>query len=356
MFLLSEEQAERPRTSKFSQLSKRDEGPEPDSVREMDRIRKLFDLPLVDSYDYRVEQSQKSIHASGELLRAIGGATYEHREGRGRPGGRSEATYLLDGLAQGLLAALFAGVSISTAPSGASRTTSEMLFTELMASISPSDSWALKLKHSGKVKERDYLITVEGVTERLVFRASSTDLLDRSFQQQNARELLPVSLTGRAKPRSLRGRRLKEQINSVIEDQSRRTRLALEYAAAPVSQALPPELRAEIKRKLEAVDIPNGSYSREGFSSGKFFYRFTQAQIKGRAYSLLFQRCSFCRSVCRLSIPHGSYEQQEAIWKLNEDSVYPWHSSICDSSRLTSARRSSMLYLTQAWEENWPLG
>lgn len=349
MFLLTSENLKR-ETALHKSLSAPVilEDPEHDAIAEIERFKKLFLHGTdVHRYGYSVEDSAKTAESSGERLRAIGAATYERSNALGCPGPLGGREWLIDGLAKNLLRNLLSAVTIRTAPAGALRkATAEVSFSELMRLIGSSSQWD-SVKSKANIREREYLISGEGIDERLIFLGHPLGLSPSTGMVSG------VKMWGRGKPRSLAGGNLKRAINGIFEDQNRRITLSYEYDQSPEANALPAPLRAEIKRALEAVGIPNGSYSREGFSSGKFPYRFTYAPIQDSQAGLIFSRCSNCRSVKSLSIENGSYDQLRTVWELTETHISPWHERICGSERYTTATRSRLSFKDQLWELKW---
>lgn len=349
MFLLTEENLKREaKLQKSLAVPAKFEAPEADAVREIERLSKLFLYGVnVRRSDYAVESSAKSESSSGELIRAIAGATHRMSSVKGAPGPRAGGDWLLDGFTRNLLRPLFVNVRISTSPGNSlARIGKEISFSELMALIGSSRQWeSTKLKTG--VREREYRIRGEGIDERLIFLGHPLGLGSSTGM------ISGLKLWGRGKPRSLAGGNLKRAINAVLEDQTRRIDLSYEYERSPEALALPAALRAEIKRVLEAVGIPNGSYSREGFSSGKFPYRFTHAPIQGSSSALLFSRCSSCRTVDRLLVENGSYDGIRAAWELTEEQIGPWHERVCSRKRLLPAERSRLSFKEQPWEHKW---
>lgn len=346
MFLLTSDSLRRERElQKALPVFKEGDSPEPDALRAIEKLEALF-LPNFsrNKLSYDTEASIKTPLSSGEHLRALGGATSRMRQARMNPGHYHEGSWLIDGLARELLRELLADVTIRTAPASAmSRSTTQVNFDELMDLLSNSIQWNFTRSKPGLSRDREYLITADGINERLIFQGNSVGM------SLSTRMISGVKMTGRGRPRSLAGGNLKRAVNRIFEDQNRRIGLSFEYERVPEALGFPAQLRAEIKRSLETAGIPNGSYSREGFSSGKFLYRYTRAEIKDSSSELLFRRCSYCRSVQSLSANGGSYDETQAVWKLTENHIGPWHRSICNRSSGGEGRG----FENMPWEIDW---
>lgn len=298
----------------------------------MDRLFKEFNRSYgVRSYDPVFSDSPVS---TPSMLRSVAGATLRAQEELSIPGYRGTDKPLLDGLAINLIdKVLREALSESDYTLsdhfpkrnlfGVRETVEPMTISEIMRSLVDPFAWRDKTQN-----EEGYFVRDLGLSfpnrdwNRLTFLANIS-----SISSQNA--IMGVKLQTKDKDIALGG--VESALNRVLKDQMRRNELAKKYWSAPVSPGLPADLRAGLKAALESIGIPNGSYSREGFSSGRFLERQTQAVLKSRttaATHLKFNRCK-CGAVRSVELQPGSRKQGAVLNAFSFNQIVPWHDSFC---------------------------
>ncbi len=336
---------------KYSPPSKHErgdfEGPEADATQGIEKLQEQFrsDLSL-SSVDYLVGSSGLREHDYDYILRDIGGATAKARERQSRLKESRGDEPILDGLAQNLIRKLFweyygPGYQSNTVRTGAKaflriKPGDNIFLDTMLDSLNRRDSWLEEsnIPRGGWKQQTFFALGVSGKPIELAFLAEE--------DSQGNFTLRSVRTKYRSSVAYLEGVTdgdfmLRSHLNDIIQDHQRRTELARLYSEAPRVSGFPAPLRAALKAGLEAMGIPNGSYSRLGFSSGRFPY----AQVRTRVQSwrrseddssdpvLLFERCPWCGIVCRLKV-EGVDRLQEPMGRLSEELIEPWHSSICE--------------------------
>jgi len=303
-----------------------DDTPDPDAVRLIKKYGMLFEsrgqISTVIAYGpgYSLPES------SAEIRRAIGGATLLYRKGE----------KLVDGMTLELIHRAgksasfkdFRAISLRRRWFGRRKRSEPFPLLPMAESLGSSELWKmLPSKSPGGPKYIEFgyrftnrgtpisgpKITFLGTVDSLTGEVTSirAEANDQGFPQVKA---------------------FIRELNWAFEDYERRTELAELYRSAPVATGMSAELRAQIKAGLESVEIVNGSYSREGFSSGPFPYPQTRTNIRDTAMTLVFSRCSNCGSVEELTIEGAELPEQElAVARLSSGAVAPWHESICSA-------------------------
>lgn len=316
------------------------QGPEPDALVEMDKIFSQFAPGSLESFSYTVADSQLDEHLGCTTLRAIGGATYRSIKDEGKP--------LLDGLAANLLRRIlnnggYSELAVKNLHSlifdSASKKFTSLPVDELIRYLNDPEYWKpLPLK--GRTKEFEFSIsTVSKRRERMVFIASFDD--GDPWPTDSPLELMCVRIGGKFGGPDLFGQILEREIANVLEDQQRRRKLAERFQNAPRVRGIKGSIRETIARDLQKAGVRRGSYSREGFSSGRFPYPTTRSAIDGRKWDLLFRRCEHCGAVKELTVePHdertrytdarsGLNRIEDACARLTTWEIGPWHESFC---------------------------
>jgi len=307
------------------------EDPEQDAIELMDRFFNEFNRSYgARSYDPVFSDMTMS---TPSMLRSIAGATLRAQEELSIPGYKGNDRPLLDGLAINLMDKV-----LLDAPSGLGYTLSfqfprRNLFgvrgtpepkslSEVMADFVDPANWADRPKERGlSIRELGLFLPGRG-WRLLTFFADISMLPGRS-------SILEVKL--QSKDRDIGSEYLESGLNRVLKDQVRRNDLARSYSATPIAPGLPADLRAGLKAALESIGIPNGAYSREGFSSGRFFGKITEVVLKNRtttATHLKFIRCK-CGAVRSVSLQSGSRRQNAVLNSFTFDQIVPWHDSFC---------------------------
>lgn len=323
------------------------EEPERDAQHPIDKIFLDFH-PDADfrSISYSVDRIGETINSSWDHmtdptgdLRVIGGATSKGREFYLPKGYRGGKKPLLDTLAINLIRGL---VHTGDVYDSSKRSREYIDFYAAFAELSDPDCWAelpTKVLFRGNFtfrlrKERTIFIEIDGAIERFIFVAKVIpddpygDGIGESYR------IVELKQTGRGKPSGPEAKRIKDGIDRILRDCLDRTALSETYDHGPFTPGFPAPLRAKIKKTLSEVDIENGYYSREGFSSGVFPYRVTRAKMDDYygVGALLFERCTYCGSVERLSIEQADAKKTEACRNLTKFDIRPWHESICRDS------------------------
>lgn len=308
--------------------------PEPDSLLLMDGILDQFD-PAQEHFTYDPLLSQVPVESGSSTLRAVGGATFRALRERQPLGVALGVAPLLDGLAQNLLRrALNDGPTISTVGSlerprrsilGFREPREELSLYELFAELNRLSNWRDRsLQSGGTIREWKCGVRLQRHWVVLSVRA----LVNGSgvpFQIESM-ELSPSNSISEHTQL-----KIGKSVTAALEDQKRRLQLADLYRKAPMAPALPAELRSKLKSALADMGIPNGSYSREGFSLGRFPYGRTVAPIKSRrtqATDLIFKRCE-CGAVESVSLLGCNEEQKRFFRNFSKGQIQPWHRSIC---------------------------
>jgi len=330
------------------------EKPEPDSLRLMDGILEQF-LPRSGFMGYDLVLSQVPVEQGYSTLRAIGGATFRAREEHQVSNVPLGKQALLDGLAQNLLQrALSTASNFPVAGSltparltilGSRKSKEKLSLKYFFAELNTLSNWrdrpisyldrtALKDWKCGVLIGHSWLnllVRAEVNGSGVPFRIYSMELLRSS--EINERTQIEIG----------------NAIIDAVEDQKRRIGLAERYEKAPLAPALPAELRAKLKSVLEDMGIPNGSYSREGFSSGRFPYDRTVSPITGRhpSNSLVFERCS-CGAVKAVKLQNCNEEQKRFFRNFSKGQLRNWHRSIC-----SQLREAELDELRDPFESSW---
>jgi len=319
-----------------SAISPNDEPPEPDALTKIDFFSGQFSPSLPSGFlTYSPNISLISGRSDSENLRAIGAATLLFQT----PG------RLLDGLSANLLRQLVRSMSFSETPFGELSPARNMLgrrgFSEIFSPdelfermANPSFWEPRRLVDKSANKGFDLSFRVAGKTEVL-------RVLGRASFVSSSPVWVLQGVDPRLKLKTAEAKEFAAGLDGIIDDFNSRSALAETYSKAPHARGLPPELRAQIKMTLELAGVPNGSYSRVGFSSGVFPYGVTEVPVLGSHKVLHFERCRSCGSVKELSIHYqtsGDHvgSSQGPMAGLTERHIGPWHRSICSGPEQTT--------------------
>lgn len=321
------------------------EGPETEAIQGIEVLYRQFlsnqDLAEV---DYLVGSSGLREQDFDYMLRDIGGATSQGREWQRR---LSDEEPLLDGLAQNLIRKLFreyygSGHYGDTVALGAKsfmriKPGVEIRLQQMFDLLNSGDAW-YRETNVPRSWWKQQTFFAQGLGKKFIELAFLAE-----WSTPRGRFVLQTVRTKyRSSAAYLEGATdgdfmLRSELNGIIQDHCRRTELAELYEAAPRVSGLPAPVRAGLKAGLEKIGIANGSYSRLGFSSGRFPY----AQVRSRVHNwkrsdeddsdptLLFERCPWCGIVCRLKV-EGVARLEESVAKLSSAVLEPWHSSVCE--------------------------
>ena len=316
---------------------------EQDALAPIERYAKLFDYQeQFDILSYS-PRSSKPATARDESLRAIGAATLRERGSR----------ELLDGLSRNLLFDLlkldvhrsepyYSRQPPSFALLGDSRNLLGLRgryepgsIKEMLRTVSSPSEWeGLQSFEGGRQKRKDYSAQILG--RRMVLRFTGKVRLDgyrdpgSGFAPVYSLSSIELLVGGR----DLRIEEVRSGLIEIIADFDRRTELSAAYKQAPEAIGMPPELRAEIKRRLAKVGIEPESYSRVGFSSGPFPGSSTRLRVTGTVMDLIFRRCSHCGDVKSLGLDDPEeYSQAPELNALSNTVIGPWHGTICTYRR-----------------------
>jgi len=304
-----------------------EELPEPDSLRLMEKVYAQFDRKI-GIKGYRTTLSNKA-DSSYEDLRAIGWAT--HRAERELlPEGYSPGKRpLLDGLAINLIDQVFNDELDSYLLSErfpkrhifkGRQVENPISLDQLMQDLIDLSSWESKSPGAGSPAKTWEI----GVSDRIAGWGKLTFLADIRVEHRET-TIFAVSSPDDWLKRVVQG------INGVLDDMVRRRGLARFYGDTKKAPALPADLRAMLKEELEGIGVPNGTYSREGFSSGYFPYPVTTSEIKDRrttATHLIFLRCD-CGAVKGVTLRGGFKRQKSTLTSFTKNQIVPWHDSFC---------------------------
>lgn len=328
MFLITEFDRQ---SLKASERARRDDGgPEPDALRPMEKLLGQFEsgLPLGE-ITYFPMSSSVNPRESQEQLRAIAGATYEHRKSYGE----SQIPPLLDGLAVNLFWKAFCGfTSLSKVSQLAQPVEKKSVFKSsppevvglkgALEKLKDPAAWTGKLKPDS-TRDMVFLMPMARSVERLVFTALVDRLGDPSTVYPE--EIISVKIG-----KGDRWHHFENELQEILSDQIRRNSLALRYKHTPRGPGMPAWLRAEVKKSLDDIGIDNGSYSRAGFSSGRFPDLVTRSRVNlPYPATLVFSRCERCRRVRSLSCDTDKNHLKRSVEKISQNSIRPWHDRSC---------------------------
>lgn len=307
------------------------EDPERDAVALMDRLYNEFHRDYgIRSYDPAFSRSDAS---TTTMLRSLGGATLRAQQELSIAGYRGSESPLFDGLAINLIDKLFTDAFEDSYEIseyfprrnflGVREAVTSQSLNTVVANLADTDVWR---KHprdeNGRAQWDLGLSFTTGSWKKLTIFAEIPEYGSKA-------SISEVKLQDGDKIPEFEG--IESKFNRIILDQSRRNDLAKSYEATPVAPGLPADLRAGLKAALESIGIPNGTYSREGFSSGRFPERQTQAVLKHRttaATHLKFNRCR-CGAVRSVELQSGNRRQNAALNSFSFGQIVPWHDSFC---------------------------
>lgn len=320
-----------------SAVQRKGDSVEPDAVSYMNELSAQFSATL----DYRNLKYDPALTLlapdrwSSEL-RAIGGATWQCRKNLTPAHCEGLERVPMDGLAVNqlyrevrlALGSSMGSISTVKGPFGSGVPEEKLSWGDFIRRLNDISEWSALKRDSDGVREMVFSISIAGKREPLIFVAEPAKPPASYFGEVT---IIGVKQKGRGRPRTDESRWLKDGITAVFKDLKRRTALADLYAAAPQTSGMPAALRSAIKKGLETVDIPNGSYSREQFSSGRFPFQENRVEVSSsdRDTVLIFSRCSYCGSVDSLSIENGTEAQESVCDLLTARSIEPWHLENC---------------------------
>lgn len=318
------------------------ERPEPDSLSLMNNLLGQFNfLSHRGSLIYDQVLSEVPVESGSSTLRAVGGATYRARSEAQAMGVALGTVPLLDGLAQGLIGKALSSVDFpaTTGSLSAPRRTiwrdlepreeDVVPLYELFVELNKLSLWRNRPFLSHRTQRQwkcGVLFGLQWLTLTVIANVNGSGV---PF------EISSIDLSRPKKVSESERLRVDNGLTAAIEDQNRRIKLADLYGKTPLAPAIPAYIRAKLKAVLEDMGIPNGSYSREGFSSGRFPYGRTVASIEGRKHSgnsIIFERCS-CGAVESVHLLNCSDEQKRFFRNFSKSSIRPWHLSICPHSK-----------------------
>lgn len=339
MFLITE--FDRRSLNASVQARRDDGGPEPDAQLPIDSLLGQFKPGIgMNNLTYFPMGSSVNPRESQEQLRAIAGATYEHRKSHGE----DQMPPLLDGLAVNLFwKAFYSFTSLSRVNEIAQPVEKTSIFRSpaheviglkgALEKLKDPAAWTDKLK-SDSTRDMVFLMPMARSVEKLVFTALVDRLGDPSTVYPE--EIISVKI---GKGDSWRV--FENELQEILNDQIRRNSLALRYKHTPRGPGMPAWLRAEVKERLEDIGIDNGSYSRAGFSSGRFPDLITRSRVRLPYPAILvFSRCDRCRRVESLSCDTDKEHLKRSVAKISKSSISPWHERNCSShSSYSEVRR-----------------
>lgn len=307
------------------------EPPERDATELMDRLYNEFHWKHgVRSYDPTFSQSDLS---SATMLRAVAGATLRGQQEFSIYCYERNDKPIFDGLAINLIDKLLKEASggsyglSSHFPGrnlfGVRERVNPQSLNLIMERLADPHSWKIRTRNEdGHIIWELGLYFEQMGWKKLTLVAELSDLNSKVH-------IYEVKLQDGDKIPEFDGIELR--LSKIILDQGRRNDLAKRYETTPVAPGLPADLRAGLKAALESIGIPNGTYSREGFSSGRFLGRTTETVLKNRtttATHLKFFRCK-CGAVKSVSLQSGRNKQNAVLNSFSFDQIVPWHDSFC---------------------------
>ena len=357
MFLILEEDtellSESPGAARERARERDYQGPEADASTEMDRIFSSFAPTSDQIVEYpiaKLEASPLNETIMPNLLRAIGGATYRALQSEGR--------LLLDGLAVNCLrkvleqhgcTELSAKNLHSLVFESAAKKYSRIPVDELIRYINTPGYWDL-LPLKGRKKGFEFSLRIRGGRrQKLVFVASFDG--EDPWPTDGPQELIEIRIGGKISAPDTLGQLLGLELDRILMDQKARRRLAERFAAAPRVRGIKGSIRESIGRELEGIGIPQESYSREGFSSGRFPYSTTRTPVEGKKLDLIFGRCEHCGVVKELTVEpqdermrytddrYELHRAENVCAELTRKELAPWHESFCLGKSLEPVSR-----------------